>query len=199
MKITPIGEPKKVGRNADISRFSQYELTAENAEELELMSDIDLYRYYVRIASVKRSSSSKGVGYIATSAIIEIDPGSKYSLDAQAGIECLRSLRKLKSLIIGQTENDGLVGEVYPRKQDSRGTVDLRTFIPASWRCVTGFCPKSERIGIGFNFEDGRVFRVALDLESARAIAEEINYHIRSQSPISAGIPSRDVSPHEGV
>ena len=75
------------------------------------------------------------------------------------------------------------------------------SYVSASWHCVLPV-DADGRQGIGFNLEDGRVVRLAIDAETALALVTEIRAYRagdpRFHSPISDGSPSRDGSPQDG-
>lgn len=76
------------------------------------------------------------------------------------------------------------------------------SFLPARWRGTTN----TDGSVIGVSFDTGAdVVRLALDLDSARNLAESLSefldaYTVRtnSHSERSSGIPNRDGSPTEG-
>ncbi len=80
------------------------------------------------------------------------------------------------------------------------GTIP-NSYQAAEWRNTTPADCNTRRIGVGFDMSDGTVFRITLSRESARHLAETLNIHLtRSQSSISSGMPSVDVSyPPGGV
>lgn len=76
-------------------------------------------------------------------------------------------------------------------------------FQPATWRGTTNTDGKV--IGVSFDRLDGQVVRLALDLRSARHLAESVLEFLRDyeertnrQSERSSGSPNCDGSPHEG-
>ena len=73
-------------------------------------------------------------------------------------------------------------------------------FKPASWYGTTNTDGKV--IGVSLELPGEGIVRYALDVDSARALAETIaNYlgiRTNSHSEMSSGIPKREVSPTEG-
>ena len=65
----------------------------------------------------------------------------------------------------------------------------------AGWRNTTPLDLYSSRIGVGFNFEDGEVVRIALDRASAVHLFETLGDYLNlSHSPKSSGMSSLAVS-----
>lgn len=76
------------------------------------------------------------------------------------------------------------------------------SYVNASWRCTLPVDAERGRLGLALNLADAPLVRVALDLQSARHVAETILAYLDSdsgvQSPRSAGSSNCDGSPQEG-
>lgn len=76
---------------------------------------------------------------------------------------------------------------------------------PAEWRNTTPADDISQRLGVGFDRQDGTVIRLSLSAQSAKHLSESLAEFLqevgqRSHSSISSGMPSSDVStPFDGV
>lgn len=62
---------------------------------------------------------------------------------------------------------------------------DIYAFATA--RNVTPVCPRSQRIGVGFNLESGGEVRLALALQDARFLRDCLNDYIQQASAASEG------------
>lgn len=76
------------------------------------------------------------------------------------------------------------------------------SYVNASWRCTLPVDAERDRLGLALNLADASIVRVALDVKSARHVAETILAYLDRdsgfQSPKSAGSSSCDGSPQEG-
>jgi hypothetical protein len=77
------------------------------------------------------------------------------------------------------------------------------SYIAATWRNTTPVDPATDEIGIGFDLAGGQAVRLRMGVPMARLLAESVADYLDglpggcSQSPISFGMPSVDVSTPE--
>lgn len=57
-----------------------------------------------------------------------------------------------------------------------------KSYFPAQWRGTTAADGKV--IGVSFNLTDGSIVRYALDVESARALAETLTHYLDSENQL---------------
>lgn len=85
-------------------------LSAETAEDFELMHALDMHGMHLRRAQMTRSKAPADGSFISTGAVLVIDPASPESSRADAGREALRAFSQLVRLALGEAAQHGLVG-----------------------------------------------------------------------------------------
>ena len=68
-----------------------------------------------------------------------------------------------------------------------------KAYSKATWRNTTRVCGNPAEIGVGFDYSNGEVIRLRIDIEDARilkkSIEEHLHLHDLSHSDKSSGIP----------
>lgn len=112
-----------------------FQLSAETAEDLELIHALDMHGICLRCAQISRSKAPSGASYISTGAVLVIDRTSPESIRSDAGREALRAFSQLVCLGLAEAAQHGHVSApaTNPQAQEqlTSGFVQLQVVLNA--------------------------------------------------------------------